>query len=160
MARQEVDIGVEGNDGTGDSVRESFRKVNENFREIYAVVGKGGQISFTSLADTPESLDEFEGGGIKAFIPAVKQDATGITILELASDSSEAGADQGTVDTIGFDVSTPGKLILKIANVTIIKDPAPVLGGPAHCRGSGCGPPLAVGGRGGGDPGNSACVQV
>ncbi len=135
MARQEVDIGVEGNDGTGDSVRESFRKVNENFREIYAVVGKGGQISFTSLADTPDSLDEFEGGGIKAFIPAVKQDATGITVLELASDSSEAEADQGTVDTIGFDVSTPGKLILKIANVTIIKDPAPVLGGPLNAAG-------------------------
>ena len=28
MARQEVDIGIEGNDGTGDSIRESFRKVN------------------------------------------------------------------------------------------------------------------------------------
>jgi hypothetical protein len=31
MAKQEIDIGVEGNDGTGDSIRESFRKVNENF---------------------------------------------------------------------------------------------------------------------------------
>ena len=31
MARQEVNIGVEGNDGTGDSIRESFRKTNENF---------------------------------------------------------------------------------------------------------------------------------
>ncbi len=38
MARQGVDIGVEGNDGTGDSIRESFRKVNENFQELYAVL--------------------------------------------------------------------------------------------------------------------------
>ena len=35
MARNIIDIGVEGNDGTGDSIRESFRKTNENFRELY-----------------------------------------------------------------------------------------------------------------------------
>jgi hypothetical protein len=34
MAKQDIDIGVEGNDGTGDSIRESFRKVNENFQEV------------------------------------------------------------------------------------------------------------------------------
>jgi hypothetical protein len=39
MARQEVDIGIEGNDGTGDSIRESFKKVNTNFTELYAVFG-------------------------------------------------------------------------------------------------------------------------
>ena len=39
MARQEVDIGIEGNDATGDSIRESFKKVNENFTELYAVFG-------------------------------------------------------------------------------------------------------------------------
>jgi len=132
MARQEVDIGVEGNDGTGDSVRESFRKVNENFREIYAVVGKGGQISFTSLSDTPDTLDEFEGGGVKAFIPVVKQDATGIRISELASDSAFG---EGAVDTIQFDVSVDGKLILSIANVRLITDPAPTLGGPLNAAG-------------------------
>ena len=41
MARQDIDIGVEGNDGTGDSIRESFRKVNENFTEIYPLVEYG-----------------------------------------------------------------------------------------------------------------------
>ena len=45
MAKQGIDIGIEGNDGTGDSIRESFRKVNENFQELYAVFGIGGQIS-------------------------------------------------------------------------------------------------------------------
>ena len=38
MAKQNVDIGVEGNDNTGDSIRESFRKVNENFTELEAIV--------------------------------------------------------------------------------------------------------------------------
>jgi len=56
MARREVNIGVEGNDATGDSIRESFRKVNENFQEIYAIFGAGGSISFTALSDTPDTL--------------------------------------------------------------------------------------------------------
>ena len=55
MAQQTVDIGVQGNDGTGDSIRESFRKVNENFTEIYAVFGAGGTIKFTNLGDAPTS---------------------------------------------------------------------------------------------------------
>ena len=51
MTKQIIDIGVQGNDGTGDSIRESFRKVNENFNEIYAVFGIGGTIGFTNLND-------------------------------------------------------------------------------------------------------------
>jgi hypothetical protein len=51
MSKQIIDIGVQGNDGTGDSIRESFRKVNENFNEIYAVFGVEGTIAFTSLSD-------------------------------------------------------------------------------------------------------------
>lgn len=39
MTQQVVNIGVQGNDGTGDSLRESFRKVNENFAEIYKAFG-------------------------------------------------------------------------------------------------------------------------
>ena len=37
MTKQTIDIGVQGNDGTGDSIRESFRKVNANFNELYAI---------------------------------------------------------------------------------------------------------------------------
>jgi len=53
MSKQIIDIGVQGNDGTGDSIRESFRKVNDNFNEIYAVFGIDGAINFTDLSDTP-----------------------------------------------------------------------------------------------------------
>ena len=51
MAKQIIDIGVQGNDGTGDSIRESFRKVNDNFNEIYAIFGIGGTIGFSNLSD-------------------------------------------------------------------------------------------------------------
>jgi len=57
MARQIIDIGLEGNDGTGDSIRESFRKSNENFRELYAIFTKEGELSFTDLGDTPNTFD-------------------------------------------------------------------------------------------------------
>jgi hypothetical protein len=56
MARKIVDIGVSGNDGTGDSIREAFRKTNDNFNELYAVFGQGGFLKFTDLSDTPDTL--------------------------------------------------------------------------------------------------------
>lgn len=55
MARQNVDIGIQGNDGTGDSIREAFRKVNENFRDLYAVFGAGDVIASTNLDDFPDT---------------------------------------------------------------------------------------------------------
>jgi len=53
MSRKEINIGVEGNDGTGDSIRDSFKKVNDNFQELYAVLGQEGALSFIGLDDTP-----------------------------------------------------------------------------------------------------------
>lgn len=49
MARLTVNIGVAGNDATGDSTRESFRKVNENFREIYDIFSEGGLNNVTGI---------------------------------------------------------------------------------------------------------------
>ena len=37
MARQNINIGVEGNDGTGDSNENLLGKAHENFTELYAV---------------------------------------------------------------------------------------------------------------------------
>ena len=121
MARQDVDIGVSGNDGTGDSIRESFRKVNENFQELYAVFGIGGQISFTDLSDTPNT---YEGNENKVSI--VKADGSGVNLLELASDNSL----DGTPDTIGFDFTVDGKVIVKQLVSKVSNDPEPTLAGP------------------------------
>ena len=123
MAKQNIDIGVEGNDGTGDSIRESFRKVNENFQELYAVFGIGGQISFTDLSDTPNT---YEGNENK--VPFVKSDGSGMNFLELASNN----ALDGTTDTIGFDFSVDGKLILQQLVSRVANDPEPTLGGPLN----------------------------
>ena len=54
MPRREINIGTQGNDGTGDSIRESFRLTNENFRELYSAFGQGAFLSFLDLDDTPD----------------------------------------------------------------------------------------------------------
>ena len=101
MSRQEVNIGVEGNDNTGDSIRESFRKVNENFRELYAVFGQGGSINFTDLGDTPNSIE-----ADKVFIT----NSAGTAILQ----KGLAGGDGIAVDITDQDTitirATGGKL--------------------------------------------------
>ena len=113
MARQDIDIGVEGNDGTGDSIRESFRKVNENFTEIYAVFGVEGSLSFLSLGDTPNI---YENNKI------LTTNAIGTAVI-FSSITSNNG-------TIGIDVvSNPGEIDLRVASIKIVDDTvSPTLG--------------------------------
>ena len=92
MAKQTIDIGIQGNDGTGDSIRESFRKVNENFTQLYAFFGAGSSISFTALDDAPASY-----GSSKVIMSSTTGDRLtarnliaggGITIVDNASNDS------------------------------------------------------------------------
>jgi len=128
MAREIIDIGVEGNDGTGDSIRESFRKVNENFREVYAVFGIGGQITFTTLSDVP---GDYTGNANK--ILAVKSAEDGIEFLELVSDGALTG--NALDDTIVFNVTLGGKLLVQAGRTKIQGDPDPQLAGHLNADG-------------------------
>jgi hypothetical protein len=57
MSKKIIDIGNQSNDGTGDSIRDAFRKANENFDELYSLAGANNGISFTkNLIDTPKTL--------------------------------------------------------------------------------------------------------
>jgi len=115
MSRQEIDIGIQGNDGTGDSIRDSFRKVNENFTEIYAVFGAGGTINFTALGDTPDSYTNNQ-----IFIT---NDA-GTAILA----KTLVGVGGVTID----QTSTPGTIKLIGSQSNLYADGAPRLGGPLN----------------------------
>ena len=122
MARNIIDIGVEGNDGTGDSIRESFRKTNENFRELYAVFGIGGQISFSNLDDVPNDYTDQANK-----IVAVNSAETGLEYLELVSDGAVTG--DPLDDTIKFNVTLSGKLLIQAGRTKTSNDPDPELGG-------------------------------
>jgi len=127
MAKQDIDIGVEGNDGTGDSIRESFRKVNENFQELYAVFGAGGQISFTNLGDTPNSLNPRK-------LLLVNDSGTALEYQELASDSGKGTGDPDSI-TISYDIA--GKIILSTSFRALSQDLSPTLGAPLDGDGRG-----------------------
>lgn len=116
MTRQIIDIGIEGNDNTGDSIRESFKKVNENFNELYAIFGIGGQISITDLGDVPE----YTGSNR---ILAVNSTNNGINFLELASDG-----------TVSFDF-IGNQLIIKQSSSRLSTDPSPALSKPLNAIG-------------------------
>jgi hypothetical protein len=120
MAKKEINIGVEGNDGTGDSIRESFRKTNENFNELYAIFGAGGTIRFTTLSDTPDSY-------IPNTILFVDSNASGVDFRGLASNSA---ADVGAEDSIQISYDTPGKIVLSTTFRALSQDLSPQLGGP------------------------------
>jgi hypothetical protein len=99
MARKIVDIGVSGNDGTGDSIREAFRKTNENFSELYAVFGQGGFLKFTDLSDTPDTL---VGQGNK--IPVVNSIGTSLVFKEFFSPNGTIQFDYSESET--FDIAS------------------------------------------------------
>jgi len=127
MAKQGINIGVEGNDGTGDSIRESFKKVNENFTELYAVFGVGGQINFSTLSDTPDTLTPDT-------VALVNNAGTQLTLATLASNAALGG---GATDTITFSYAVPGKLIISSAFTKVSDDLSPTLGGPLNAAGFG-----------------------
>lgn len=113
MARKIIDTGVVGNDGTGDSIRDSFRKVNDNFRELYSSLGLGDRLSFRGLEDTPDDYTGFEN----AFV-LLNSDASKLVFKNLLPGSG-----------ITFDSSVDNQISISSAFQTISADPNPQLGG-------------------------------
>ena len=117
MSKQIINVGVQGNDGTGDSIRESFRKVNENFNEIYAIFGSGGTIKFSDLSDTPDVY-----GSNK--IITTNDAGTAILARTLT---------QGNGITI--DKSDPSQITISSSGGRISADTAPTLSNPLNASG-------------------------
>lgn len=49
MAKQTINLGSVPNDGTGDPLRTSFDKTNDNFNEIYTTFGDGTTLSGSGI---------------------------------------------------------------------------------------------------------------
>jgi hypothetical protein len=128
MARQIIDIGVEGNDGTGDAIRESFRKSNENFTELYAAFGIEGTINFASLSDTPLDYLNAENQ-----IPVVNQTNTGLIFRELVSNGALTNDPED--DTVSFDFNEDGKIVVNVRKISVVSDKSPAAGGPLNASG-------------------------
>ena len=122
MARKIIDIGQKGNDGTGDSLRDSFRKINDNFQELYSVVGLGDQLAFTGLIDTPNTYV-----GNDNAVVSVNTTGTGISFKQLVG---------GSGVTFDFE-SNPNEIVINAAFSNIQSDETPQLGGPVNAYSGG-----------------------
>lgn len=124
MARKVIDIGIVGNDGTGDSIRDSFRKVNDNFRELYSSLGLGENLTFIGLDDTPQ--DYFEKAN---HILVVNDTTDGVAFKELI---------EGSGISIEYPVDpltgTNTKIRINSEFSDVSGDPTPQLGGDLSAR--------------------------
>ena len=119
MARKVIDTGIVGNDGTGDSIRDSFRKVNENFRELYGALGLGSRLKFSTLEDAPVGgVGEDYYRGYENAVVAVNPNESGLIFKQLTA---------GT----GISLNFTDENAIQITNTrsSISNDPAPSLGG-------------------------------
>jgi hypothetical protein len=119
MARRIIDIGAIGNDGTGDSIRDSFRKVNENFRELYSSLGLGDNLTFIGLDDTPKEYDGQENS-----LLGVNNEASGVEFKTL-------------VGGLGIQIdagSNPREIRISSEFTSIVNDIDPRLGGDLKAR--------------------------
>ena len=122
MARKIIDTGVVGNDGTGDSIRDSFRKVNDNFRELYSSLGLGEKLTFKNLDDTPSSYLGQENA-----IISVNNTETGVVFKQLVPGSG-----------IQLDFTTNiNEIRVSSAFSEVVGDPSPQLGGDLSARSGG-----------------------
>ena len=125
MARKVIDVGVVGNDGTGDSIRDSFRKVNDNFRELYSSLGLGEKLTFIGLDDTPLSY------------AGQNNPTTGSTPL-LTVNNTESGIafknlEAGTGISIDF-ITDLDKITINSDFAEISGDTSPQLGGDLSAK--------------------------
>jgi hypothetical protein len=114
MVKKIINVGIEGNDATGDPIREAFTKTNSNFTELYAVFGKGDGFPFTSLSD----YDPTRNGEL---VPK------SIFIVNEAGDKILAK----TIEGEGIEVDYTDPNVLKLVNkgAKIVNDSKPTLGG-------------------------------
>ena len=122
MARKVIDIGSVGNDGTGDSIRDSFRKVNDNFRELYSSLGLGERLTFIALDDTPTTYVGQENA-----VLAVNRTTDGLKFKQIAA---------GTGIVID-NLTNESEIRISTQFSEISGDPSPQLGGDLSARSGG-----------------------
>jgi hypothetical protein len=123
MVKQVIYTGIEGNDATGDPIREAFTKTNSNFNELYAVFGKGDGFPFTALSEYDASGCSGLTGytGSRGLVPGTMfiVNSAGNKILPK------------TLEGEGIEIVTtdPNKITLRNSGSRLVYDANPALGG-------------------------------
>jgi len=118
IIKKHINVGSQSNDGTGDSIRDAFQKVNDNFDILYAANGLGNGLLFTSLQDAPTTLTSQK---------ILVSDASGLTLTQMTVVGS-----QGIQITYDY---THGQLVVASTLTSLVSDPAPVIQAGANLDG-------------------------
>ena len=122
MARKIIDVGLKGNDGTGDPIREAFRKINDNFQELYTSLGLVQGFTFSNLSDTPNSYTGHAGEFL-----SVNSAENEIVFKRLVAGNG-----------INFDTtSNVNEVVVNSVFADIVADTTPQLGGNLSARSGG-----------------------
>jgi hypothetical protein len=100
MAKQTINIGTVANDGTGDTLRDAFDKANDNFTELYASGGGGGDLVDDTSPQLGGNLD-LNGNRITGSAGTVTTDQPIIDVAQTWNDAAVtfAGIKANVTDT-------------------------------------------------------------
>lgn len=115
MARKVIEVGIEGNDGTGDQIRDAFIKTNSNFEEIYSVFASGAQ--FVSSQDSPTGYVKFANGTVQMWGNSITNLLGEVTVLYPLDPSVTLTS----IKSIIITPTTTGKIITTVSNVDLTK---------------------------------------
>ena len=114
--QQLINIGSQPNDGTGDSIYTAFQKVNQNFTDVYALLGFGATFSFLRLKEAPSSLTPGALLGVNQYGTKIQNvvlyESTGIHIVTSATglviSNSASSLKSDTAPTLAGDLNAQG----------------------------------------------------
>ena len=114
MAKQTIAIGTIANDGTGDTLRNSFDKVNDNFDEVYSFTGWEQITDSTYTSGSPlVILSGVTGKILTGTVTKIQtQLPTGVTTFWDASTDKLLGVNDGDA----FALSLRFKASMNVAN--------------------------------------------
>jgi hypothetical protein len=118
MVKKIIDVGIVGNDATGDPIRDAFSKTNDNFTELYAALGNSGGLAFTGLVQAPNHL-------IADNILITNHNGTSLLQKSLVAGYG-----------LAIDNSDPTKITIINSGARVVSDTQPALGGNLDARGN------------------------
>jgi hypothetical protein len=114
--QQLINIGSQPNDGTGDSIYTAFQKVNQNFTDVYSLLGFGASFSFLKLKEAPTSLTPGALLGVNQYGTKIQNvtlyASTGINLVTSATgfviSNSASSLKSDTSPTLAGDLNAGG----------------------------------------------------
>ena len=112
MTQEVIDVGVNANDGLGDSLYEAGQKINSNFTELFAKPNVGADIKFIGnsieASNSNANIDIHPAGTGSVLFPGIRFNDNNIEVLNTNDDLKifANGSGKVTIAGLGFSGTT------------------------------------------------------